>query len=110
MGVTVHYTGRFKDGTKFDSSWDRAQPFSFVLGVGQVIAGWDQAIPRMSLGERAVLHIPSVQAYGSSGSGDVIPPNTDLDFEVELLKVKQGNDEGLKPRYQREHIYDQEIR
>lgn len=86
--VTVHYTGRFADSNKeFDSSRRRKEPFTFVLGAGQVIAGWDVGIAKLSLGERALLHIPSELAYGSRGFGG-IPPNSDLIFDVELLKVE----------------------
>merc|ERR1719487_1556850 len=105
--VTVHYEARFKDGAKFDSSWDRGKPFRFVLGVGEVIPGWDEAIPRMSLGELSVLHVPNIQAYGEEGCGDLIPPYADLDFEVHLLKIEHGNDRGLKPKFLKKHIYDQ---
>merc|ERR1712194_252846 len=84
--LTMHYTGTLSDsGKKFDSSYDRNQPFHFTIGVGQVILGWDQGIVKMSLGEKAVLRIPSAMGYGSSGAGGVIPPNADLDFEVQLL-------------------------
>jgi len=94
--LTVHYTGTLADGTTFDSSWDRQQPLRFVVGVGQVITGWDQGLLRMSLGERSVLHVPNILAYGEEGKGDLIPPFADLDFDVELLKVEEGNDQGIK--------------
>merc|ERR1712050_147496 len=93
--LTVHYTGTLGDGTKFDSSWDRCKPFRFVIGVGQVIPGWDRSVIRMSLGERSVVHVPSVMAYGEKGKGNLIPPYADLDFVVDLLKIEQGNDEGI---------------
>merc|ERR1711892_511134 len=85
--LTMHYTGTLKDGTKFDSSVDRGQPFEFTIGVGQVIRGWDEGVAKMSLGEKATLNITSDFGYGVRGAGGVIPPNADLCFEVELLKI-----------------------
>ncbi|GIW13677.1 MAG: hypothetical protein KatS3mg062_1116 [Tepidiforma sp.] len=85
--VTVHYTGYFTDGRTFDSSLDRGQPFTFVLGVGQVIRGWDEGLATMKVGGKRLLYIPSNLAYGSRGQGP-IPPDTDLVFEVELLDVR----------------------
>merc|ERR1719316_9336 len=85
--LSMHYTGTLTDGTKFDSSRDRGQPFEFTIGVGQVIQGWDQGVMKMSKGSRAVLHVPSDQGYGARGAGGVIPANADLDFDVELLKI-----------------------
>jgi FK506-binding protein 1 len=85
--LSMHYIGTLSDGTKFDSSRDRGTPFQFIIGVGQVIPGWDQGVMKMSLGERAVLHVPSELGYGARGAGGVIPPNADLDFDVELLNV-----------------------
>ena len=82
--ATVHYVGRLTNGTQFDSSYDRGQPFQFVVGAGQVIAGWDLGIPGMRVGGTRRLTIPPNLAYGSSGSGP-IPPNSTLTFDVELL-------------------------
>merc|ERR1711907_219436 len=83
--VVVHYTGRLEDGSKFDSSVDRKMPFQFQLGTGQVITGWDEAIKNMSKGEKAKVTISPDLAYGAAGAGDVIPPNSTLIFEIELL-------------------------
>merc|ERR1719335_1306292 len=89
--VTVHYVGKLKDGTTFDSSRERGEAFTFVIGKGKVITGWDQGIKTMSLGERGILHVPSYKGYGSDGAGD-IPPNSDLDFDVELLAINSPED------------------
>ncbi|MCS6824827.1 MAG: FKBP-type peptidyl-prolyl cis-trans isomerase [Cytophagaceae bacterium] len=86
--VKVHYTGKLLNGTKFDSSVDRGQPFSFTLGQGMVIRGWDEGIALMKTGEKGILIIPSELGYGATGAGSSIPPNAVLVFEVELLEVK----------------------
>ncbi len=86
--VVVHYTGWLTNGKKFDSSKDRGQPFSFTLGVGQVIKGWDEGVKGMRVGGVRKLTIPPEMGYGSRGAGGVIPPNATLIFEVELLDVK----------------------
>ena len=85
--VVMHYTGTLLDGTKFDSSLDRGQPFTTQIGVGRVIEGWDKGVPGMKVGGKRMLYIPSEMGYGSRGAGGAIPPNADLIFEVELMKI-----------------------
>ncbi|KAB2814159.1 peptidylprolyl isomerase [Phaeocystidibacter luteus] len=85
--VSVHYTGKLKNGTMFDSSYQRGQPIRFPVGVGQVIPGWDEGIMLLKEGERAKFVIPSELGYGSRGAGGVIPPNATLVFEVELVQI-----------------------
>jgi FKBP-type peptidyl-prolyl cis-trans isomerase len=86
--VEVHYTGWLRDGTKFDSSLDRKKPFSFMIGRGQVIEGWEEGVQGMRVGGKRKLTIPYKLAYGEHGRPPVIPEKADLIFEVELLKIK----------------------
>ncbi len=90
--VSVHYTGWLDNnggkGKKFDSSLDRGQPFTFSLGAGMVIKGWDEGVAGMKVGGKRTLLIPAPLGYGARGAGDAIPPNANLIFDVELLQVK----------------------
>ena len=86
--ASVHYTGWLENGKKFDSSVDRGQPFSFPLGAGRVIKGWDEGVQGMKVGGKRKLTIPSELGYGPRGAGGVIPPNATLIFDVELVGVR----------------------
>jgi FKBP-type peptidyl-prolyl cis-trans isomerase len=86
--VVVHYTGWLQNGTKFDSSVDRREPFVFTIGRGQVIKGWDEGVATMRVGDKVKLTIPPELGYGARGAGGVIPANATLIFEVELLEVR----------------------
>ena len=86
--IQVHYTGKLQDGTKFDSSYDRGEPFSFQIGLRQVIEGWEIGLMGMRVGGKRTLTIPSELAYGERGAGDLIPPNATLTFDVEIVAVQ----------------------
>ena len=86
--ILVHYTGKLEDGTVFDSSYDRGQPFSFQIGLRQVIEGWEQGLLGMKVGGKRTIFIPSELGYGERGAGDLIPPNANLIFDVEIMDVQ----------------------
>jgi len=86
--LSMHYKGTFEDGKQFDSSFDRNQPFTFQIGVGQVVKGWDQGLLDMCIGEKRRLIVPPHLGYGEQGAGEVIPPGATLHFETELLKIE----------------------
>ncbi|XP_035223938.1 FK506-binding protein 2-like [Stegodyphus dumicola] len=88
--LSMHYKGTLDDGTEFDSSYERNDPFKFQLGIGQVIKGWDQGLLDMCVGEKRRLTIPPHLGYGDAGAGDRIPPKATLIFEVELLEIEDG--------------------
>ncbi|OCF72000.1 FK506-binding protein 1 [Kwoniella mangroviensis CBS 8886] len=98
--VTMHYVGTLANGKVFDSSRDKGPPFTCVIGVGQVIKGWDEGIPRLSLGSKAMLTCPPEYAYGLRGMGGIIPPNATLKFEVEILNIQphSHHDQKSKPQ------------
>ncbi len=85
--VSVHYRGTLKDGTSFDNSYDRGTPLQFTVGVGQVIAGFDEGLATMAVGGKRRLHIPAALGYGERGAGKTIPPYSDLIFDIELIAV-----------------------
>merc|ERR1712055_451248 len=88
--LTMHYTGTLESGAKFDSSYDRSEPFKFQIGIGQVIRGWDEGVMGMCVGEKRKLVVPPELGYGDQGAGDVIPGGATLLFEVELLNIADG--------------------
>jgi peptidylprolyl isomerase len=85
--ISVHYRGTLKDGTQFDNSYDRGSPIQFMVGVGQVIPGFDEGLATMAVGGKRRLHIPANLGYGERGAGNAIPPNSDLIFEIELVSI-----------------------
>lgn len=87
--VSMHYTGTLPNGQKFDSSYDRGTPFEFKIGANQVIQGWEKLVPGMCVGEKSRLYIPSAMAYGEKGFGAIIPPNSNLIFDVEVMDIKR---------------------
>merc|ERR1712168_1243622 len=100
--VTVHYGGFLQDGKKFDSSFDRAQPFTFSMGVGQVIPGWDQGLLGVCPGEERHLVVPAPLAYGDRGAGDVIPPGATLLFDIVIIDVQKDGEEEKKAKEKEE--------
>lgn len=88
--LTMHYTGTLEDGTKFDSSLDRNEPFKFQIGVGQVIKGWEEGVLGMCVGEKRKLIVPPEMGYGDQGAGDIIPGGATLHFDIELLETEEG--------------------
>merc|ERR1712098_94746 len=100
--VTVHYGGFLQDGKKFDSSFDRQQPFTFTIGVGQVIPGWDQGLLNVCAGEERHLVVPSPLAYGDRGAGDAIPPGAILLFDVVIVDVIKENQQEEKKKIEEE--------
>ena len=90
--ITAHYVGRLQDGTQFDSSYDKGRPFQCVIGTGRVIKGWDLGIMGMKVGGKRTLNVPSHLAYGEREIGAHIKPNSDLNFEIELLEVLTRDD------------------
>jgi len=103
--VSMHYSGKLTNGNEFDSSYSRKQPFNFKLGAGQVIAGWEQGVPDMCVGEKRLLTVPPALAYGDQGFGDIIPAKSTLVFEIELVDIKDddGSDEAVQEGGQHEH-------
>jgi len=104
--VTVHYGGFLQDGKKFDSSFDRAQPFTFTMGVGQVIPGWDQGLLGVCTGEERHLVVPAPLAYGDRGAGDVIPPGATLLFDIVIVEVERAGDNNKEEELRRKQEED----
>lgn len=105
--ISMHYSGKLVDGKEFDSSYSRKQPFEFKLGSGQVIAGWEQGVPGMCVGEKRKLKVPPALAYGDQGFGDIIPAKSTLIFEIELMDIKDddgshnaGRDDTQNPEHE----------
>merc|ERR1711872_170618 len=88
--LSMHYTGTLEDGKKFDSSYDRSEPFKFQIGVGQVIKGWEEGVLGMCVGEKRKLIVPPALGYGDQGAGDIIPGGATLHFDVELMGIEEG--------------------